>query len=73
MLCLKKIELNKNHNSNIAATLSAAERLSHSENESGQSVDKIRDIIFGGQMREYEARFSAVENSGFGRSFLLAL
>ena len=54
----EKIELNKP----IAAVLSASERSSHSENENVQSVDKIRDIIFGGQMREYEARFTAVEN-----------
>lgn len=62
----EKIEQNKNnmpHNlPHIAAALVAPERAAHSENETGQSVDKIRDIIFGGQMREYEARFTAVEN-----------
>jgi iron-sulfur cluster repair protein YtfE (RIC family) len=30
--------------------------------EGNQNVDKIRDIIFGGQMREYDVRFAAVEN-----------
>lgn len=57
-----KVELNKNNIPHIAATLSAPERSASTENQSGQSVDKIRDIIFGGQMREYEARFAAVEN-----------
>jgi coenzyme F420-reducing hydrogenase alpha subunit len=49
----------------MTALLAAPERstLFESENgQSGQSVDKIRDIIFGGQMREYDARFAAVEN-----------
>lgn len=58
----EKLELNKPNIPHIAAALSAPERLSNVENETGQSVDKIRDIIFGGQMREYEARFAAVEN-----------
>lgn len=58
----EKIELSQNNIPHIAAALSAPERTSRSENETGQSVDKIRDIIFGGQMREYEARFAAVEN-----------
>lgn len=58
----EKLEPNKPNLPHIAAALSVADRSSHSENETGQSVDKIRDIIFGGQMREYEARFSAVEN-----------
>ncbi len=32
-----------------------------SEAENGQNVDKIRDIIFGAQMREYDTRFMAIE------------
>jgi hypothetical protein len=31
-----------------------------SDNEDG-NVDKIRDILFGGQMRDYERRFSDLE------------
>ena len=31
--------------------------------ESGASVDKIRDIIFGSQIKNYEARFTRLEES----------
>lgn len=30
--------------------------------EAGGSIDKVRDILFGGQMREYERRFSRLED-----------
>ncbi|MEO0973754.1 MAG: hypothetical protein AAFX85_11720, partial [Pseudomonadota bacterium] len=29
--------------------------------EAGQQIDKIREIIFGGQMRDYEQRFALLE------------
>ncbi len=37
-----------------------------SEVEVSQDVDRIRDIIFGGQMREYEQKFQVVQRD-FGR------
>ena len=32
------------------------------ETDSGQNVDKIRDIIFGGEMRKYDNRFVSIED-----------
>jgi DNA repair exonuclease SbcCD ATPase subunit len=56
------IEPSKTTPPQLAASSAASEHATGFATESGQSVDKIRDIIFGGQMREYEARFAAVEN-----------
>ena len=30
--------------------------------ENGDSIEKVREILFGGQMRDYEGRFSDLEN-----------
>lgn len=36
---------------------------SSKENAEGANVDKIRDILFGSQMRDYEKRFSRLEDT----------
>lgn len=57
------IQSTKNTSSAIATNLSVPEQqLDSSKDIGNQSVDKIRDIIFGGQMRDYETRFTMVEN-----------
>ncbi len=38
-----------------------AEPVSQQAAPPGESVDRIRDIIFGAQMRDYEARFNSLE------------
>src|ERR1700730_17734652 len=45
----------KDSNDTLVASSAAA--------ESGASVDKIRDILFGSQIKNYEARFSRVEET----------
>ena len=35
----------------------------HAGSESGASVDKIRDILFGSQLKNYEARFARLEEN----------
>ncbi|MDH3645211.1 MAG: hypothetical protein OER80_00370 [Gammaproteobacteria bacterium] len=35
----------------------------HGVDESEQNVDKIREILFGGQMRDYQHRFDALEST----------
>ena len=57
-----KIELNKMTIPPLETLLSATESATETKNEAGQSIDKIRDIIFGGQMRDYEIRFASIEN-----------
>ena len=47
---------NEHHESRVAAAQSGA-----SESEVDGNVDKIRDIIFGRTMRDYEQRFSELE------------
>src|SRR5271168_5481670 len=37
---------------------------SNKENPEGANVDKIRDILFGSQMRDYEKRFVRLEDTG---------
>jgi hypothetical protein len=38
-------------------------RSQHTTEEGAGNVDKIRDILFGGQMRDYEVRFKRLEES----------
>jgi hypothetical protein len=54
-------EKEKNNSQGLLSANSSEVKKANMDNEISPSVDKIRDIIFGGQMRDYEARFSALE------------
>ena len=44
-----------------AASRQQEENPGNGELREGQNVDKIRDILFGNQMRDYEKRFARLE------------
>lgn len=44
-----------------AKTTNGAAKAAEAEDQAEGNVDKIRDILFGGQMREYERRFERLE------------
>ena len=48
-------------NRNVSSSASAAALAVVEDTTSGGSVDKIRDILFGAQMREYDRRFVRLE------------
>ncbi|NOT59631.1 MAG: hypothetical protein HOP19_05330, partial [Acidobacteria bacterium] len=51
----------KNATASVTSINRAANNVS-AEESTGGSVDKIRDILFGAQMREYDRRFSRLED-----------
>ena len=55
--------MNMKKTENPEETVSNKASISQGQNpiEANQNVDKIRDIIFGGQMREYDNRFASIE------------
>lgn len=53
----------KETNMSEAALKVVNETAAAAAGESGASVDKIRDILFGSQIKNYEARFSRVEET----------
>src|SRR5271167_4661264 len=56
----KRVRATKRGRSNMAAN-SEEKNVANGEVREGANVDKIRDILFGSQMRDYEKRFVRLE------------
>src|SRR5271168_4457907 len=56
----KRVRATKRGRSNMPAN-SEEKNVANGEVREGQNVDKIRDILFGSQMRDYEKRFVRLE------------